>query len=197
MDDAVRLQHVGDGHRRSAAGFVLDGDLAIGSAEPELAAEEGLALSRWLDGTWGDLVAQGKKANIFSDELLEPMIKMIRSMPFEVKPSWLCYVPSKRHPTLVKDFAHKLAKKLGIHCADTVSMLELRPAQKTMENSFRRSENLDGLFKIDPEQVYSGSVLLLDDTVDSGWTFTVVAALLKRCGAERVYPIALTSTARG
>lgn len=165
--------------------------------EPELAAEAGLALSRWLDGTWGDLVAQGKKANVFSDELLEPMIKMIRSMPFEGKPSWLCYVPSKRHPTLVKDFAHKLAKKLGIHCADTVSMLELRPAQKTMENSFRRSENLDGLFKVDPEQVYSGSVLLLDDTVDSGWTFTVVAALLKRCGAERVYPIALTSTARG
>lgn len=166
--------------------------------EPTLLAEPGLALSRWRDGAWGDVVAQGKTANVFSDELLDPMIKMIKSMRLEAtQPLWLCYIPSKRHPHLVRDFAYKLSKKLKIPCADTVSMTELRPAQKTMENSFRRSENLDGLFKVDPKHVYSGSVLLLDDTVDSGWTFTVVAALLKRYGAKRVYPIALTSTARG
>lgn len=164
---------------------------------PQLEAEPGLVLSRWLDGAWGDLVADGKHANGFSDELIAPMVKMINTLPFKVAPSWLCYVPSLRHPTLVKDFAHKLAKALGIHCADTVSMTELRPPQKTRENSFRRSENLDGLFIIDKSQVYAGSVLLLDDTVDSGWTITVVAALLKQQGAEHIYPIALTSTAKG
>lgn len=162
-----------------------------------LQAEPGLALSRWRDGAWGDLVANGKEANEFSDELLEPMAKMTRSLVVGDGPSWLCYVPSLRHPTLVRDFAHKLASELGVHCADTVAMTELRPAQKTRENSFRRSENLDGLFTIDPSQVYTGNVYLLDDSVDSGWTFTVVAALLKQHGAERVYPIALTSTARG
>lgn len=163
---------------------------------PSLSAEPGLALSRWLDGAWGDLVADGKHNNVFSDELLPPMLKMIQSMSFAVQPTWLCYVPSLRHPTLVRDFAFKLASMLGIYCADTVSMTQLRPAQKTLENSFRRSENLDGLFRIDPAQVYAGSVLLLDDSVDSGWTFTVVAALLKQHGVERVYPIALANTAR-
>ena len=165
-------------------------------SNPRLQAEHGLALSRWRDGAWGDLVADGKEANAFSRELLQPMVKMVRSLAVEGGPSWLCYVPSLRHPALVKDFAHKLAGEMGIHCADTVSMTELRPAQKTLENSFRRSENLDGLFSIDSSQVYNGSVLLLDDSVDSGWTLTVVAALLKQHGAERVYPIALTSTAR-
>ncbi|TNE91459.1 MAG: RecQ family ATP-dependent DNA helicase [Gammaproteobacteria bacterium] len=162
-----------------------------------LEAEPGLALSRWRDGAWGDLVADGKHANGFSDELISPMIKMIRAIPFKTVPTWLCYVPSLRHPTLVSDFAHKLAQALGIHCADTVTMTEMRPPQKTRENSFRRSENLDGLFAIDKSQVYTGGVLLLDDTVDSGWTFTVVSALLKQQGAEKVYPVALTSTARG
>ena len=162
--------------------------------DAKLGTEEGLALSRWRDGVWGDLVADGKQANAFSDELIAPMIKMIKTIPFAQQPTWLTYVPSPRHPLLVKNFAHKLAAALHIRCADAVQVAEHRPPQKEMENSFRRSENLDGAFNIDATQVYSDSVLLLDDAVDSGWTFTVVAALLKREGAGSVYPIALTST---
>lgn len=54
--------------------------------------------------------------------------------------------------------------------------------------------SLDGAFAIDKNQIYCDPVLLLDDAVDSGWTFTVVTALLKQYGAGPVYPIALTST---
>ena len=160
----------------------------------ELQAEDGLALSRWRDGAWGSLVAEGKKNNVFGDELIEPMIKMIKTLNFKNKPRWLTYVPSLRHPELVKSFAHKLAIALRIPCTDAISMAELRPPQKEMENSYRRSENLDGAFIIDQSQIYSDPVLLLDDAVDSGWTFTVVSALLKRAGTGSVYPVALTST---
>jgi ATP-dependent DNA helicase RecQ len=34
-------------------------------------------------------------------------------------------------------------------------------------------------------------VLLVDDTVDSGWTLTVVGWLLRESGAAAVYPFAL------
>jgi ATP-dependent DNA helicase RecQ len=44
------------------------------------------------------------------------------------------------------------------------------------------------------DQVYSDAVFLLDDAVDSKWTFTVIAALLRQKGAGSVIPIALTST---
>lgn len=157
-------------------------------------AEEGLALSRWKDGVWGDVVAAGKATDQFNDELIEPMVKMIQSMAIVQQPRWLTYVPSPRHPTLVKNFAHKLANALDIHCSDAITIAIEKPAQKNMENSFRRSENLDGAFAIDPTLVYIDPVLLLDDAVDSGWTFTVAAALLKREKSGKVYPIALTST---
>ncbi len=163
---------------------------------PNLQAQEGFALSRWKDGVWGDLVAEGKAADHFSDELIVPMVQMIQSMPVEQQPSWLTYVPSPRHPNLVKNFAHKLARELNIHCSDAVTIAQEKAPQKTMENSYRRSENLDGAFAIDQAQVYIDSVFLLDDAVDSGWTFTVVAALLKRAHAGKVYPIALTSTSK-
>lgn len=159
-----------------------------------LNAEQGLALSRWRDGIWGDLVADGKKANVFGDELIAPMIKMIHTLPVEQQPTWLTFVPSLRHPNLVKDFAHKLAAELNIHCSDAVQMAELRPPQKEMENSYRRSENLDGAFSLDQSKIYSDPVFLFDDAIDSGWTFTVVTALLKRLGSGKVYPVALTST---
>jgi ATP-dependent DNA helicase RecQ len=40
-------------------------------------------------------------------------------------------------------------------------------------------------------QLTGQPVLLVDDFVDTGWTFTVVARLLRRAGAGEVYPFAL------
>lgn len=162
--------------------------------DASLTAEPGLALSTWRDGAWGDLVAQGKAQNAFSAALIAPMVKMIQTLPFKAQPKWLTYVPSLRQPNLVKDFAQQLAAALNIHCADTLIRIVERPKQSTMENSYRRSENLDGAFELDATQVYSDSVLLLDASVDSGWTLTVAAALLKRAGSGAIYPITLTSS---
>lgn len=41
------------------------------------------------------------------------------------------------------------------------------------------------------------SILLVDDMVDSRWTFTVVAAKLLEAGASSVYPFALVKTGSG
>ncbi|ETX09700.1 ATP-dependent DNA helicase RecG [Marinomonas ushuaiensis DSM 15871] len=182
--------------------FAKSGALAQGAfpiyklpyKNPNWIHEEGLALSRWKDGVWGDLVADGKKKDHFSDELIAPMVQMIKSMPTDEQPRWLTYVPSPRHPNLVRNFAYKIAAALDIYCSDAVTIANTKPPQKTMENSFRRSENLDGAFTVNPSIVYSDPVLLLDDAVDSGWTFTVVSALLRKTQSGKVYPIALTST---
>jgi ATP-dependent DNA helicase RecQ len=37
-------------------------------------------------------------------------------------------------------------------------------------------------------------VLLVDDTVDSKWTLTVVGAALREAGCEAVHPFALAKT---
>jgi ATP-dependent DNA helicase RecQ len=62
-----------------------------------------------------------------------------------------------------------------------------------MQNRFYQCNNLDGAFEI--VDVLNEPVLLIDDIVDSGWTFTVLSALLRRAGVGEVFPVALTSTA--
>lgn len=161
----------------------------------QLQCEEGLALSSWKDGGWGDMVAQGKNAGQFSDELIPPMIKMLNCMNYAERPAWITYIPSPRHPNLVKDFAHKLALALNVPCMDSLFIQEVKPPQKTMENSFHQSKNLDGAFGINTGNIYSNPVWLIDDAVDSKWTFTIAGALLRKYGVKQVIPIALTSTA--
>lgn len=170
--------------------------LPYNANKANLNIEHGLALSSWKDGSWGDLVAQGKQQGFFSEDLIPSMVKMINSLAYEERPSWLTYIPSPRHPNLVKNFAHKLANALGVECKDTLYVAEVRQPQKTMENSFFQSKNLDGAFGVDTSQGYAAPVWLLDDAVDSRWTFTVAGALLRKNGVPKVIPIALTSTSK-
>ena len=59
-----------------------------------------------------------------------------------------------------------------------------------MENSYQQGKNLDGVFNIS-DQCRDGECLLIDDMVDSGWTFTVASVLLRQAGCAAVYPLAL------
>jgi len=65
-----------------------------------------------------------------------------------------------------------------------------------MENSFQQAHNLEDAFEIETNEVRAGSALLVDDVVDSRWTFTVVAAHLLEGGSGPVFPLALSMTAR-
>jgi ATP-dependent DNA helicase RecQ len=65
------------------------------------------------------------------------------------------------------------------------------PPQSEMQNSWKQANNLDGAFEIDHEHMGAGPVLLIDDMVDSRWTFTVLTALLGQGGCPSVIPLAL------
>jgi ATP-dependent DNA helicase RecQ len=68
--------------------------------------------------------------------------------------------------------------------------------QKTVENSFQQAHNLEQAFEIDQWSGLAGPVLLVDDMVDSGWTFTVIGGLLRQAGSGPVFPLALAVTSR-
>ena len=108
-------------------------------------------------------------------------------------PQWVCCVPSRHHSELVPDFAKRLADRLGLPFVNAVSKIKDNQPQKGQQNRFHQCRNLDGVFAV--TQPYEGqSVLLVDDIVDSGWTLTVIAALLQQAGSGLVYPIALASS---
>lgn len=162
---------------------------------PHLQAEEGRVLSQWRDGGWGELAADGKEQGHFDDALVAAIAEMIQArwQP-EPKPTWLCCVPSLGHPTLVPDFGRRLAAALGIPFVECVSKVRQNEPQKWQYNRFHQCRNLDGVFAVG-EGIPSGPVLLVDDMIDSGWTMTVIAALLRRAGSGPVYPLAISSTA--
>lgn len=164
-----------------------------------LRAEEGRALSAWADGGWGDLVKEGKQTSArFDDALVQAAADLISSRwKPNPTPTWVTVVPSLRTTTLVPDFAQRLAHLLGIQFRSCIVKIRHTEPQKLMQNSVQQEHNLDGAFQVDASQVGDGPVLLVDDIVDSGWTFTVLAAQLREAGIPAVHPFALASTAAG
>lgn len=142
----------------------------------------------------GRLVANNKYAGYFSDELVEAMAEMIQNRwkPTPA-PQWVCCVPSRNHPELVPSFARRLASRLGLPFVNSVSKIKDNQPQKSQQNRFHQCQNLDGAFAI-TELLCGQPVLLVDDIVDSGWTLTVIAALLQQAGSGMVYPVALASS---
>lgn len=111
------------------------------------------------------------------------------------RPRWVTCIPSRNHPELVPDFARRLAHKLGLPFVGAVAKVRDNPPQKLQENSFHQCRNLDGVFEV-TDAARPEPVLLVDDMVDSRWTLTVVAALLRRAGSPAVHPLALAATTR-
>jgi len=159
----------------------------------DLRAEEGRALCLWRDAGWGQMVATGKyDLNRFDDELVAACVEMIRIWGPQPAPVWIACIPSLNRPDLVPDFARRLGEALGIPCyPDALRKARANEEQKHMQNSFQQARNLDGVFELHPEFKACGPCFLIDDMTDSGWTFTVAAALLRRGACEAVFPLAL------
>lgn len=158
-------------------------------------AQPGKALCVWGDAGWGGLVRQGKYHDgRFSDDLVAACVKMIHEWNPQPAPTWVTCVPSLRHPDLVPNFAKRLATALGLPFHTVIAKTDNRPEQKTMANSTQQARNIDGSLALNGQPVPHGPVLLVDDMVDSRWTLTVSAWLLRKNGSGEVWPMALSQT---
>jgi len=163
-----------------------------GKIRDNLRAEPGRALSLWGDAGWGELVKQGKYHNHdFDDALVQGAFEMIQRWQPQPFPTWVTCVPSLHHPQLVPNFAQRLAHQLQLPFQPIVQKFRQNQQQKQMGNSYQQAHNLDGVFDVNSWQGMKGAVFLIDDMVDSRWTFTVIAALLRRAGSGPVFPLAL------
>ncbi len=169
-----------------------------GTIPEELRAQPGRALSVWGDAGWGGAVRQGKyEDGRFSDDLVAAMVSMIREWNPQPAPTWVAAAPSLRHPELVPDFAARLATALDLPFHMVLEKIDDRPEQKTMANSTQQARNIDGALGLSGVPIPPGAALLIDDMVDSRWTITVAAWLLRQNGAAEVYPAALAQTGQG
>jgi len=158
-----------------------------------LQAQPGKALCVWRDAGWGEIVYRGKyEEKHFADDLVTACAQLVKE--WDIKTDWVTYIPSLRHKELVPDFARRLAGQLGIPLRAVLVKTDERPEQKTMQNSTQQARNIDGSLAINVKSLPEGSVLLVDDMVDSRWTMTVATWLLRSNGSGEVYPLALALT---
>lgn len=151
--------------------------------------EEGRALCVWGDAGWGEVARRGKLEGRFDDQLVHACVRLIED-DWRPTPAWVTALPSLRHPTLVPEFAGRLAAALGVPFVPSLVRTVDRPSQRSMSNGSHQARNVDGALAVRGD-VPAGSVLLVDDLVDSGWTLTVAAWLLRNSGSGPVWPLAL------
>lgn len=158
--------------------------------------EEGRALCAYGDAGWGKYIYEDKYVNgFFRDELVDASVELINTWLNEILENiTIAYIPSLSKPELVKSFAYRVADKLNVPCLDLIEKIKDTKQQKELENSVYQCQNALDSFKV-KEACCDKNILLIDDMVDSKWTFTVCSYLLLQRGAKRVYPFAIASTA--
>ena len=154
----------------------------------------GLCISKYGDAGYGELVKRGKYSREmrFCDELVGKSVEKLRPFVAENGITHVCSVPSLRSE-LVLDFALRVAKSLRLEFVDILEKTAA-PQQKEMENSAHQCANAYSSFHVKANAFIPKSILLIDDVVDSRWTFTVCGYRLMEAGAEKVYPFALADS---
>lgn len=161
--------------------------------ESEFQFKSGIVLSNYADAGYGMAVQKGKYLDgYFSDELVDASVKILSEFIKNNNIEWITPVTSKRHPQLVPDFAKRLADRLGIGYFEGIKKFNAEE-QKKFENSKGQYQNANDSFEI--IQVKKENILLVDDMVDSRWTFTVCAMKMREMGSGDIYPFALANTA--
>lgn len=162
--------------------------------EEGLVNEPGMALCVYGDAGWGRLVTAGKyRDGQFDDALVDAAAELVARRWRPPAIGWVTVVPSLRHPALVQDFGERLAAALGLPFRVALVKIRETQEQKTMQNSAQQVANIGSAFRADVAAVLPEPVLLVDDIVDSRWTFTTCGACLRRAGSGPVFPFALAT----
>ena len=179
----------------SALGVPLTGKIPASEA-----AEAGRALGRLTDLGWGmrlrELLADTAPDQPLPAPMLDGIVKVLANWGWDQRPTAVVAVGSHIRPGLIADTAQRIA---GIGRLDYLGVIEPAFAEQRQAprgNSAQRLRQVHDAFTISPElaaavSASQGPILLVDDRVDTGWTMTVTARMLRQAGAEAVLPFAL------
>jgi ATP-dependent DNA helicase RecQ len=152
--------------------------------------EPGWALARIGDGGWWPAVERGLRDGAFENDVVVGLAEIVRGARASV--AWITVIPSSRLAHSINQLAERLAAELDVPHIDLVRRVEDRPPQRDMANAVQQAENVRGAFKVTATPPH-GTGVLLDDRRGSGWTLAIAGGQLRRAGAERVIPLALST----
>jgi ATP-dependent DNA helicase RecQ len=194
------------------AGLGID---ASGKISPDLGAEPGRALGRLTDLGWGPRLrtlladegggpdpgapAPGPSPDgPVPDDLVAAVVKVLAAWDWEQRPAGVVTLPSRTRPQLIESLGHSIA---GIGRIPYLGGLAYTGAASTARpaRQYNSAQRLAALWReltvpgaLGGEVAgLGGPVLLVDDRVETGWTMTLTAKLLREAGAVAVLPLVL------
>ncbi|BFV56971.1 DEAD/DEAH box helicase [Kitasatospora sp. CMC57] len=193
-----------------AIGVPLKGRIPAGEQ-----ADTGRALGRLSDIGWGirlrTLLADDAPDAPVPADVLDAMVTVLADWargpggwagPVDAdgkrpaRPVGVVTMASARRPQLVGSLGARLAEVGRLPLLGQLEYAGGQPPRGARSNSAQRLHSLAGALLVPPalqEAIAAspGPVLLIDDLVDSGWTVTVAARLLRQAGAGPVLPLTL------
>jgi ATP-dependent DNA helicase RecQ len=191
-----------------------------GKIGPGLAAEPGRAVGRLTDLGWGprlralltpdasspgaDASSPGSPADRpVPGDFVDAVVKVLAAWDWDQRPAGVVTVPSRTRPQLVESLGRRIAEigripylgGLGYAAGAPSS----GPGAGRQHNSAQRLATVWRELTLPEEAAAAaaglgGPVLLVDDRVETGWTMTVAARLLRQAGIPAVLPLALAIT---
>ena len=160
----------------------------------ELAAE-GRVIGRLSDIGWGTRLRElvtGDDVPVPA-EVFDACVRVLAGWEWEARPVGVVGIGARTRPHQLAHLARRIAEIGRLPLLGTVVPQGDRPAPSA--NSAQRLAAVWDGFSAPDLAGATGPVLLVDDVIDSGWTATVVARLLRRAGASAVLPFALALAA--
>ncbi|MEV5409696.1 RecQ family ATP-dependent DNA helicase [Thermopolyspora sp. NPDC052614] len=173
-----------------------------GRVKPQFGAEPGRALGRLTDIGWGSrlrgLLAEGAPDSPVPDDMFQAVVQVLAAWDWAQRPVAVVSVPSQSRPGLVRGLAERIARTGKLRYLGELGYRAGSPGRQY--NSAQRVRAIRATLTMPPELAQAlrgvdGPVLLVDDRVDTGWTMTMAAALVRHAGAPAVLPLALAVTA--
>jgi ATP-dependent DNA helicase RecQ len=194
------------------SGLAALGVEVAGKIGPEVSAEPGRALGRLTDLGWGPrlraLLGDGGPGGPDADgpvpgDLVAAVVKVLAAWDWAHRPAGVVTLPSRARPALIASLAARIAE---IGRIPNLGGLGYRPGTRLDRPAGRQYNSAQRLAAVWSELTVGepvaeavarlgGPVLLVDDRVESGWTMTVAAKLVREAGAPAVLPFALAVTA--
>jgi len=179
---------------------------AKGRISADAIAGTGRALSRLTDAGWGarlrELLDPASPDEPVPDDVFDAVVRVLAAWDWETRPVGVATIASRSRGELIESLAARLAR---VGRLPLLGRLELAGAAAANgsggeHNSAQRLLAVWSRFRVPPDLSAAlsdtpGPILLVDDRVDTGWTMTVAARLLREAGAPAVLPLTLAMTA--
>ena len=181
-------------------------DLGIGASGKipgDLSAGPGRALGRLTDVGWGTrlrtLLSEEASDEPVSEDLTRALVTVLAAWDWEDRPSAVATLPSRTRPLLIESLGQRIAGIGRLPYLGALAYADGGPGPRR-HNSAQRLRSVWNALTVPAAlaaalAALDGPVLLIDDRIETGWTITVAAKLLREAGAPAVLPLVLAVNA--